>query len=229
MRVAQVVVHNFRSIRDLVLDCRPATTLVGPNNAGKSNVLAAVGFVLTPSDKPTADDLFAFRAAGDERLWVEIEFTDLTEQERRTFARYVGSSGELRICKTATFVDGKADTRYAGYSTEPTSWWLRGSAWARLNSRAAVTAEAGAVPALADLAARSGRLSKAELEEWQENYIEAHRAELEFQRGRGRPAPGRPERGRRRAARLLPCSRRPGAGRGDEDPGASLRAPEDGD
>ncbi|MDP2630870.1 MAG: AAA family ATPase [Candidatus Uhrbacteria bacterium] len=47
MRLVQLKVHNFRSIKELDLNISNATVLVGPNNAGKSAILDAIRLVLT--------------------------------------------------------------------------------------------------------------------------------------------------------------------------------------
>jgi len=44
--LARVYIENFRSIKQLDLPLRPMTALVGPNNAGKSNILDALNLVL---------------------------------------------------------------------------------------------------------------------------------------------------------------------------------------
>ena len=46
IRLTHVEIENYRSIRELELQPRPLCALVGPNNAGKSNVLAALEFLL---------------------------------------------------------------------------------------------------------------------------------------------------------------------------------------
>jgi len=47
MRIQRLRIHNYRSIRDLEMECLPLVTLLGPNNHGKSNLLAAFEFCLS--------------------------------------------------------------------------------------------------------------------------------------------------------------------------------------
>ena len=47
MRISQVRISNFRSIKELSIDLDEATVFIGPNNEGKSAVLDALRFVLT--------------------------------------------------------------------------------------------------------------------------------------------------------------------------------------
>ena len=47
MRVSRIEIHNFRSIRHLVVDLGKTTVFVGPNNAGKTAILDALRIALT--------------------------------------------------------------------------------------------------------------------------------------------------------------------------------------
>lgn len=79
MRLQRLMVHNYRSIRDLDLECQTMVTLLGPNNHGKSNLLSALEFGLTTSVKPAEEDFFKHR--DEDLFWVEMTFGELTEQE----------------------------------------------------------------------------------------------------------------------------------------------------
>jgi predicted ATP-dependent endonuclease of OLD family len=46
MRISRLRVQNFRSIQDLEVDLPRVCALVGPNNAGKSNILLAIQRVI---------------------------------------------------------------------------------------------------------------------------------------------------------------------------------------
>ena len=47
MRVSRIEIHNFRSIRHLVVDLGETSVFVGPNNAGKTAILDALRIALT--------------------------------------------------------------------------------------------------------------------------------------------------------------------------------------
>jgi putative ATP-dependent endonuclease of the OLD family len=180
MRIREIRIHNYRSIKDLTLECQPLVALVGPNNAGKSNILSALEFALTTA-KPDAEDLFAFHDVDESELWVELEFADLTDQEANTFASYVKRSRVLRIRRTARITEtGKIECACSGYVTEPAQWWLKSSAWTRLSSKELVRAEVADVPQVQPLVDKSGRLTKQDLEEFQNGYVAAHEGELEW-------------------------------------------------
>jgi putative ATP-dependent endonuclease of OLD family len=47
MKIANLQIENFRSIRSLSLDLDDTTLFIGPNNAGKSAILEAVRIALS--------------------------------------------------------------------------------------------------------------------------------------------------------------------------------------
>ena len=173
MRLQRLKVHNFRSIRDLELVCSPMVTLLGPNNHGKSNLLSALEFGLSTSAKPTVEDFFA-HGEGDV-FWVEMTFTELTEQERKTFKRYVRSDGSVCVRKTCRNVDGRLETFYNGYIEQPEQHWLQAANAGEYTSREKVSQTP-----LAELVPPQGRITKTQVLEAQERYIDAHRGELKF-------------------------------------------------
>lgn len=175
MRIEHIRIHNYRSIKDLDFQCNDTVVLLGENNAGKSNILSAVEYALTSGIKPEPEDLFTFRDDNDDTLWVELIFTDLTAQERRTFRKYLRSDNTICIRKTAVWDEaGKISIQYNGYLEEPKEAWLQASNAGNYIKRA----DAEATPLAPYLLA--GRLSKASIEDAQQQYIQAHREELEF-------------------------------------------------
>ncbi len=181
MRLKHAKIVNFRSIRTLDLELGPFTTLLGPNNHGKSNLLAALDFFLSPGFKISSQDFFSNRAAGDNTATVEVEFTDLTAQEKTTFLKYVSPTNSIKIQKWATITDtGDVETGYRGYIRQPNIWWLRDEAFDRLKTREAITEEVNHVPELAPLLQGSGRVSKDKIIEFQSQYILTNSATLTF-------------------------------------------------
>lgn len=176
MRISELHIHNYRSIKDLTFKCNDTVILLGENNAGKSNIHSAIEFALTSSAKPEPEERFAFHNEGDESLWVEVTFTGLTAQEKTTFKKYMRSDDTIRIRKTATWdAEGKVSIQYNGYIQEPTEEWLRIDKATTYTNR-----ELANDTPLAPLLPAAGRLSKAIIEEAQQQYIQVHRAQLNF-------------------------------------------------
>jgi putative ATP-dependent endonuclease of the OLD family len=153
------------------MKCRPSTVLIGANNHGKSNILLALEFLLSPAAKPSADDLFAFHEAGDVDLWVEGTFGDLTGQERTTFAKYVRPDGTMRVRKTAH----GGDVGYRGYIQQPDIPWMKPEAVEALLERPALD-----LTDLKQYAPPSGKLTRKQVTEAQEKYLQQNRDKIPF-------------------------------------------------
>jgi CRISPR-associated exonuclease Cas4 len=149
--------------------------LLGANNHGKSNILSALEFALTPGDKPKENDFCSFRTLEeDQDLWVELTFCELTEQEKNTWKRYLLLGDVVRFRKTATLKDGgAAETSYVGYSREYSDWWLRPEA-------SLTTKEEYEKTPLKEIPITiKGKIAQKALAEAQAAYIEAHKDEIE--------------------------------------------------
>lgn len=77
MRISHFHVENFRSIKHLDVDLPQVCALVGPNNAGKSNVLSALRRVLArdwvAASHFSADDIYGRDPDKDIRIEVELD------------------------------------------------------------------------------------------------------------------------------------------------------------
>ena len=164
----------------MTIDCGPHVVLLGPNNHGKSNVLAAIEFALT-SSKPDMTDFFRCGEARPCDLWVELTFTELTEQERTTFKKYVRRDGSFTVRKEATLDGSSVETAYHGYVQDPEDWWLKPTSGEELTKKEKLRELAAAVPEFAPLAEKSDRVTKADVAAIQDAYIEAHREQITFQ------------------------------------------------
>lgn len=175
MRIKKLKVHNYRSIRDLELECLSQVILLGPNNHGKSNLLSALDFALSTAAKPVEQDFFVYRGERENDFWVEMTFHELTEQEKKTFNKYVLNDGTICIRKTARLQN--SIFFYNGYVEQASEEWLHAD-----NAGAYTSREKINQTPLKDLVAPSGRLTKTDIENAQREYIEQHRNELKFSR-----------------------------------------------
>ena len=182
MKIRHICIHNYRSIHDLSLITLDWMVILGPNNHGKSNLMSAIEFFLTSAMKPIVDDFFEFRDEKDNELWVEIQFEELTEQERHTFSKYVRRDGTVKIRKFARAESpNNIEIGYRGYLAEPKIWWLKSSAFERLSTREKIESESVNVPVLRNLLDAEGRITKQRLEEFQDEYIAQHKTEIEYE------------------------------------------------
>ena len=177
MRIKNMKVHNYRSIRDLELECLSQVIMLGPNNHGKSNLLSALDFALSTGAKPVEQDFFVYRGERENDFWVEMTFHELTEQEKKTFNKYVLYDGTICIRKTARLQNGSIEVFYNGYVEQASEEWLHADKAGAYTSREKINQTP-----LKDLVAPSGRLTKTDIESAQREYIEQHRNELKFSR-----------------------------------------------
>ena len=80
MKIKNIIIHNFRSIKEESIRMEDYSLLVGPNNCGKSNIIDAIrifyekdGFKYGEADWPKLE-------TDDEESWIEIEFTTTDEE-----------------------------------------------------------------------------------------------------------------------------------------------------
>lgn len=88
MKLISIRIQNFRLCRDISLEMENITALVGANNSGKSSVLKAIEFLLSPSNKIINDEVF-WNLDLTKEIRVEGCFTDLSEYERSELSAYL--------------------------------------------------------------------------------------------------------------------------------------------
>lgn len=115
MLIKSIRVQNFRCIRDERLPCERLTALVGPNGSGKSSFLRALEMFYTPSARYTEDDFYDRDTSQD--IIVTITFTDLTEDEKKLFQKYIEGE-ELTVEKVIKWPSGRGSQKYHGTSLQ---------------------------------------------------------------------------------------------------------------
>lgn len=107
MRLSSATIRNFRCIRDLVIDFDTITTLIGPNDAGKSSVLRAIDWCLNGSAKDLSEEDVSRYAAGDEPvISVELRFIAITDQDREVIGERFLPSGADSLTVRRIWADG---------------------------------------------------------------------------------------------------------------------------
>jgi putative ATP-dependent endonuclease of the OLD family len=126
MKIQTLSIKNFRSIRELVIQLPNVCALVGPNNAGKTNILEAMRRVLMPEYGPRAthfseDDVYLRDPDKDIEIAVTfgipISYARLKNAEpvqiatlQFTFDRYKrgDSKGQRRLEQQCLGIEGQA-------------------------------------------------------------------------------------------------------------------------
>lgn len=168
MKINKVEISNWRSIIHEKIDFQDLTILIGQNNHGKSNVMFALLFFFGEIGFQDLD----FNDVSNE-LWIEIEFSELNEEEKVTFQKYVTASNTLKVRKTAK--KGESFI-YQGYLQEPVEEWLREENISNYSTRE----NAQNIP-LYSLLPESGRITKEIFREAIAQYIQANLENVVFE------------------------------------------------
>lgn len=111
MKLVKLIISNFRGIGFAEIDIENFTTLVGPNNIGKSTILNAIHLVLD-NKKPKLED-WPGQTQSDEVMEIICEFGDLEEWEKNKSAISTLLHGEsLKIRMSAEWNSDKTDYSY---------------------------------------------------------------------------------------------------------------------
>jgi putative ATP-dependent endonuclease of the OLD family len=125
MKLVKLGVENFRSIK-LIQDfnLKPYQTLIGENNAGKSNILLALDILLSAGSGGVSPADFNDPEA---RIVIRATFNDLNPGKRRVWKPYM-INDEL-IIEKHIWIDSEDEkssvkSESHGYKAEPTDWFL---------------------------------------------------------------------------------------------------------
>lgn len=167
MQIQKIKIENWRSIKEIGTDANNLMVVIGQNNHGKSNLLSAILFFFGEIKHQDLDFNF-----GAKELYVEIRFSNLNEDDRTTFKKYLTSDNCIIVRKTA-YIGGNFD--YKGYIENPSEEWLRPS-----NSGAYIKRELAESLPFNTYLPKAGKLTKQNIIEAQETFIANNRDSLNF-------------------------------------------------
>lgn len=111
MKIKNVKVKNFRGIGSADIDIENFTTLIGPNNVGKSTILHAL-HILLDNKKPKIED-WPRREPSEEEMEIEVCFEEIAEWERKQPAISQLLYGDiLKVKMTASWLTKDDDISY---------------------------------------------------------------------------------------------------------------------
>jgi putative ATP-dependent endonuclease of the OLD family len=116
MKLSRVEIKNFRGIVHQSLDVYAFTTLIGPNNAGKSTVLRAIE-ILLDQQKPALDEWNS--SAANANIEIIGQFVNISEAERNIpgIAGLI-FDGEILLKVTATKEEKGPELNYTAFVQE---------------------------------------------------------------------------------------------------------------
>ena len=167
MKIKEVSIENWRSIRSVILTFQDLMIFIGQNNHGKSNILSSLLFFFGELKHQELD--FCNQS---EELFVEVLFYELDDSDKSTFNKYVTSENELRVRKTAYF-SGSFD--YKGYIQNPSEEWLHEDRAKEYTNRDKLIN----CP-LADHLPKSGTISQSKVKLAQKKYIEENSGYVKY-------------------------------------------------
>lgn len=87
MKIQSVQIKNFRALKEVTISFDSVTTFIGPNGAGKSTVLRALDWFFNGKPGSLTEKDCSFGAT-DEKIEVQVTFSDLTEKDREALGKY---------------------------------------------------------------------------------------------------------------------------------------------
>ncbi|NJO00699.1 MAG: ATP-binding protein [Bacteroidia bacterium] len=117
MKINQVEICHWRSVRQATIEMEDLMIFIGQNNHGKSNLLSALLFFFGEIKAAPPD----FHAT-EVNLYVEVTFRDLNPHEQAIFEKYVDPQHTMKVRRFA-YRDGTSGCR--GYIRQPVPEWLQ--------------------------------------------------------------------------------------------------------
>lgn len=167
MKIKTLEIKNWRSIKELKVTAQDLMIIIGQNNHGKSNLLSAILFFFGEIKHQDLDF-----SQGSEELFVDIEFSELDEQDKKTFEKYITQQETIKVRKVA-YLGGSFE--YKGWIQNCLEDYLKEENAGNYTSRET----ANSLPFYPYLPS-TGRLSKQQIIEAQQKYIQSNIENLTF-------------------------------------------------
>ncbi len=98
MKIKSVLLHNFRSIKEVKFDLKDFSMLVGENNAGKSNVITALRMFYEDNGAKFDEKRdFPKFDTDDKESWVELEFLTSANEQSKLAEQYKSKDNILKV------------------------------------------------------------------------------------------------------------------------------------
>ena len=167
MKIKTLEIKNWRSIKELKVTVQDLMIIIGQNNHGKSNLLSAILFFFGEIKHQDLDF-----SQGAEELFVDIEFSELDEQDKKTFEKYITQQETIKVRKVA-YLGGSFE--YKGWIQNCSEDYLKEENAGNYTSRET----ANSLPFYPYLPP-TGRLTKQQIIEAQQKYIQSNIENLTF-------------------------------------------------
>lgn len=116
MRIVEIEVNNFRSLRAVKMPLDELTVLIGRNGAGKSSLLQALDLFFNPNAKYSEEDFY--NRDTSKPIRIAIKFRLENDKEREEFQKYVINEDNdhdyIKVVKIMKFPASKSNQSYHG-------------------------------------------------------------------------------------------------------------------
>ncbi len=117
MKIKKIIIHNIRSVLHAEFSLNDYTMLVGKNNSGKTNILAALRMFYEDARFKYNDKRdFPKLQTSDNESWIEVHYLTTTEEQQSLKDTYQSPDNLLRIrkfFKSENFVSSNQSNLYA--------------------------------------------------------------------------------------------------------------------
>jgi predicted ATP-dependent endonuclease of OLD family len=97
MKIEQICIHNFRSIRELTISLQDYSLLIGGNNSGKSNIIDALRAFYEKDIKFDVERDFPKFKTPDNESWVEVQYGLSTSEADSLKSDYLLNDNSFRV------------------------------------------------------------------------------------------------------------------------------------
>lgn len=177
VKINHLSIRKFRSIKELCLDFNDLTILIGPNNAGKSNIMLALSTFFASSIRGLTETDF-YQKNGKDPIEIEVKFDDLSDEEKITFRSHlVGDT--LTVKKTISInEEGTLTSKLHGLHLTPLDSLLNVDSFEANKSELTRKIRSGSMPRY--FLTERETLTKKSFQNALDRYIEENRETLEF-------------------------------------------------
>ena len=97
MKILTLLLHNFRSIKEIKIDLEDYSLLVGENNAGKTNVMTALRIFYEDQGIKFDENRDFPKFPTDNESWIELEFITTAEEQANLKESYKSNNNILKV------------------------------------------------------------------------------------------------------------------------------------
>ncbi|MBB6062803.1 putative ATP-dependent endonuclease of OLD family [Thermosipho japonicus] len=110
MKIRRIHIHNFRSIKDVSIELKNYSLLIGENNVGKTNIISALRIFYDDFKYDPNRDFPKFDT-DDQESWIEIEYLTTKEEQSMLKEEYQSDDRILKVRKILKTKDNKFSSK----------------------------------------------------------------------------------------------------------------------